>query len=58
MKDLTSFTENLARFNEVADRIEDDTATRHFYHALIVACARQMKVGTFLQALHEAKGKL
>jgi len=58
MTDLERLTENLARFNEVADRIEDDADSRHFYHALIVACAKQMKVGTFLQALHEAKEKL
>ena len=58
MNDLERLTENLLRFNEVADRIEDESDTRHFYHALIVACAKRMKVGTFLQAIHDAKGKL
>lgn len=55
LKGSYCFGENLVRFNEVADRIEDDSNARRFYHALIVACAKRMKHGTFLQALHEAK---
>ena len=58
MIDPTVFGENLVRFNEVADRLEDEADIRHFYHSLIVACAGRMKHGTFLQALHEAKEKI
>jgi GTP1/Obg family GTP-binding protein len=58
MKDPHIFGENLVRFNEVADRLEDGTDMRRFYHELIVACAGRMKTGTFLQALHEAEEKI
>ena len=58
MNDLERLTENLARFNEVTDRLEDEDDIRHFYHALVVQCAKRMKHGTFLQALHEAKEML
>lgn len=58
MIDPSTFGGNLVRFNEVADRLEDEADIRHFYHLLIVACASRMKGGTFLQALHEAKEKM
>ena len=54
----STFGENLIRFNEVADLMQTEAESRRFYHALIVACAKRMKHGTFLQALHEAKEKI
>jgi hypothetical protein len=58
MIDPSTFGENLRRFDEVADRLENESDIRYFYHSLIVACAGHMKTGTFLQALHEAKEKI
>jgi hypothetical protein len=58
MSEPLAFSENLAQLNDVVDRLPEDSDTRHFYHSLIVACAKRMKHGTFLQALHEAKEKM
>jgi hypothetical protein len=58
MSKESTFGENLIRFNEVADLMQTEAQSRRFYHSLIVACAKRMKHGTFLQALHEAKEKM
>jgi hypothetical protein len=58
MIDPSTFGANLVRLNEVVDRLPEDTDTRRLYHEVIIACAKRMKHGTFLQALHEAKEKI